>query len=275
MFLIDKSVWPNERSSGSSDSWTRNLTPLKQLSHGWYNPARRLFCATSRMASQFQHLFPHLPFASSQGLFPGHWLWPSPLCQLAQVRKHLWRCENDARRPACSWMLHHCEIYIEHTHRIPTIPVCTQLPNWIWDAEESFHLIETGLQLQADTGSFSSSASHSTEKLPHRTYFLVWGHGEQARIMRLHYTYRAIHASSWSGKSTSGGGQAGQSALYGGGWASGGSSWYREYVETRWILGGHGATRVRHQLPWCWHHWEFCIGCDSAGGVACQEGHNL
>jgi len=33
--------------------------------------------------------------------------------------------------------------------------------------------------------------------------------------------------------------------------------------------------RVPHQLPLCLHHWVFDIGCDPAGGVACQEGHNL
>ena len=30
-----------------------------------------------------------------------------------------------------------------------------------------------------------------------------------------------------------------------------------------------------YRLPWCWHRCEFDIGCDPAGGVACQEGHNL
>jgi len=107
------------------------------------------------------------------------------------------------------------------------------------------------------------------------TYFLVWGRGKQARITRLHCTCQAVCVSSWSGKSTSGGGQACRSALYGGGRASGGRSRYREYVETRWILGGHGATRVRHRLPWFWHRWAFYICCDPARGVAFQKGHNL
>jgi len=40
------------------------------------------------------------------------------------------------------------------------------------------------------------------------------------------------------------------------------------------MLSGHGATRVRHWLPVCWHRWAFDIGCDPTGGVACQEGHN-
>jgi len=33
--------------------------------------------------------------------------------------------------------------------------------------------------------------------------------------------------------------------------------------------------RVRHRLPWCWHHSALYIHCDPAGGVACQKGHNL
>jgi len=70
-------------------------------------------------------------------------------------------------------MLHDREIYIEHTYRIITMPVCTQLRNLIWDAEWGFCLVETGLQLQAGTGSFPSSPSHSIEKLPHMAYFLV------------------------------------------------------------------------------------------------------
>ena len=66
-------------------------------------------------------------------------------------------------------MLHHREIYIEHTYRILTIPVSTQLGNGIWDAELGFRLVETGLQLQAGTGSFPSSSSHSIGKLPDMT----------------------------------------------------------------------------------------------------------
>jgi len=107
------------------------------------------------------------------------------------------------------------------------------------------------------------------------TYFFVWGRGKQARITRLHCACQAGRASSWNGKSTSGGGQACQSALYGEGRASGGGSQYREQAETRWMLGEHGATRVRHWLSWCWHRWAFYIGCDPAGGVACQEGYNF
>ena len=76
-------------------------------------------------------------------------------------------------------------------------------------------------------------------------------------------------------KFTSGGDQECRSAMNGGGRASGGRSRYREYVETCWILGEHGATIVRHWLPWCWHRCAFEIRCDPAGGVACQEGHNL
>jgi len=107
------------------------------------------------------------------------------------------------------------------------------------------------------------------------TYFLVWGCGKYAQITRLHCTCRAIRASSWSGKSTSGGGQACQSALYGGGWAWGSRSQYRECVQTRWILGEHGAMRVWHQLPCCSYCWAFYMGCDPAGGVPCQDAQNL
>jgi len=214
---IDKAVRPNGTSSGSSDSWGRHLTPWKYVSRGWYNPARHSFRAASWTASKIQHVFPHLPFASSRVLFSGHWLLPLPFSRLAPVRKHLWRCENDARRPPCSTMWHQGEIYIKHTYRILTMTMCTQLRDWIWDTERGFHLVETGLQLQAGTGSFSSSHFHFIEKRPHMTYVLVWGHGKQARITRLHCTCRTVHASSWSGKSTSGGGQACRSTLYGGG----------------------------------------------------------
>jgi len=172
-------------------------------------------------------------------------------------------------------MLHHREIYIEHTYRILTMPVWTQLRNWICDAERGFRLVETGLQLQADTCSFHSSLSHSIEKLPHMTCLLVWGRGKQARITRLHCTCRAFPASSWSGKCSSGGGQACRSALFGGGRASGDRSQYRKCVETLRIHGEHGATRVRHPLPWCWNGWVFYIGCDPAGDVPCQDAHNL
>ena len=106
------------------------------------------------------------------------------------------------------------------------------------------------------------------------TYFFVWSRGKQERITRLHSTCQAVRVSSWSGKSTSGGDQARWSPLYGGGRASWGRSRYRDYVETRWILGGHGATRVPHRLPWFWHPWAFYIGCDPARGIACRKGHN-
>jgi len=155
------------------------------------------------------------------------------------------------------------------------MPLCTQFHDWIWDAKRGFCLVETWLPLQAGTGSFPSSPSHSIEKLPHMTYLLVWGCSKQERITRLHCTCRAVCASSWSGKSTSGGGQACRSTLNGGGWDSGGRSRYREYVETHWILGDHGATRVWHWQPWRWHRWVFYIDCDPTGGVACQEGHTL
>jgi hypothetical protein len=70
-------------------------------------------------------------------------------------------------------MVHHHGIYSEHTYRILTIPVCTELRNWILDAEQEFRLVETGLQLQASTGSFRSSPCHSIEKLLLMTNFLV------------------------------------------------------------------------------------------------------
>jgi len=132
---------------------------------------------------------------------------------------HLGRCDNDKKRPQCSSILHHSEIYIEHAYRFLTNPVCTQLCDGIWDIEQGFRLVETGLQLQAGTGSLPSSSSHSIEKLLHMTNFLMWGRGKQARITTLHCTCWAICVSSWSGKSTSGGGQASQSALYGWGQA--------------------------------------------------------
>ena len=150
----------------------------------------------------------------------------------------------------------------------------TQLDDKIWNVERGFRLVETGLQLQAGTGSFPSFPSHSIEKHLHLIYFLLWGSGKQARMTRLQYTCRAVHAWSWSGKSTSGGSQPCRSALYGAGRAWGGGSPYREYVEICCILSEHGVTIVLHSLPWCWHRWSYDIGSDSAGGVACQEGHN-
>ena len=166
---IDESVRPSETSSRSSESWSRHQTPRKHLSHGWYKPARCSFCASSWTASKFQHSFPRLLFASSQAPFSEHWLWPSPFCQLARVRNHLWRCENDTSHLPYSSMLLHREIYIEQTYRILTMPVCTQLCDGIWDAMRGFLLVETALQLQAGTGSFPSSPFHSIEKLPYMT----------------------------------------------------------------------------------------------------------
>ena len=103
----------------------------------------------------------------------------------------------------------------------------------------------------------------------------MWGRGKEAWITILHCTCQAVCTSSCSGKSTCGSDQACRFALNGGGWAWRGRSRYREYVETLWILGEHGATRVRHQLPSCWNCWVFDKGCDPAGGVTCQEGHDL
>jgi hypothetical protein len=65
------------------------------------------------------------------------------------------------------------------------------------------------------------------------------------------------------------------SVLYGWGRAEQGNSRYREYNESRWILGKHGVRRVQHWLPWSFHRWGFHISCDSTGGVACHEGHIL
>jgi len=181
--------------------------------------------------------------------FSGYWRWPSPLCRLGQVRKQLWRCENDARHPLCSSMMYHGEIYIEQRYEILTMPPYTQLWDSIWDTEQSIGLVEPGLQLWAFTGSFLSSPSHSIEKLPHMTFFLVWGCGKQAQTTRLHFTCQAVCESSGGGKSRSRGSRVSQSASNGGDRASGGHSWYGEYVEPRWILGEHGMTRVQHRLP--------------------------
>jgi hypothetical protein len=93
-------------------------------------------------------------------------------------------------------MLHYCEIYIEHTCRIRTITVCTQLHDCISDAKRGFRLVGTVLQLLVGTGSFPSSPSHSIETLPHLTYFLVLGRCTLARITRLHRTCRAVRVSS-------------------------------------------------------------------------------
>ena len=166
-------------------------------------------------------------------------------------------------------------MYIEHTYRNVTIPVCTELCDWIWDAERGLRLAETGLQLHAGTGSFLSYPSNSVEKLPHETWVLVWGHDEQERITKLHCTCLAFHASSWSGHSTSGGDHACRSASYDRGWALGGHPLYQDHNEPRWILSEGGATRVCHQQPWCCHRWVFNIGCDLGWSVAWWEGYNL
>ena len=142
------------------------------------------------------------------------------------------------------------------------------------DAEHGVHLSESGLQLQAGTGSFSSSPSNSIDILPHMTYCILWGHSKQDWITCLHCTCRGINASSWSGKSTCWEGHACQSALYGGGQTLGGRSRYREYVKIRSILIEHGATTVGHRLPSCGHCWSFYTGYDPARGVPCQERHN-
>lgn len=94
-------------------------------------------------------------------------------------------------------------------------------------------------------------------------------------MVGLHCTCRAICTSFWSGESTSAGGQVGQYALNGGGRAVGDHSRYWEYVETSWIVREHGATTVQHHMSWRWHCWVFYMGCNPAGGVACQERHNL
>ena len=60
---------------------------------------------------------------------------------------------------------------MDHTYRIPIMPVCTQLHDGMRDAERGFCLVETGLQPQAGTGSFPLSPSHSIEKLPDMIFF--------------------------------------------------------------------------------------------------------
>jgi len=221
------------------------------------------------MGFMIQHLFPCLPFTSSWVQFSGDWLCLVPFRQLDRVKIHLWRCENDTGCPPWSSKLRYCEMYIDHTYRIEKIPVCTQLRDWIWDAEWGFPIVVTGLQLEAGISSFVLSPSHSIEKYPHLKYFLVWGHGKHARKTWLHCTCWAVFAPSWSEKSTSGDAQACRPALNGGGQALEGRSRYREYIETGWILGDHDAMRVRHCLPWCFHCSVFYIGCDPARGVAC------
>jgi len=226
---IDKSVWPNETSSASSESWSGHPTLWEQLSCGWNNLSRRSFCAASWTQSKIQDLFPRLPLFFKSSILR-LMLFDIAFCQLAWVRKHLWRCQNDARGPRCNSMLHHRDIYMENPYGILTMPVCTQLRDWLSDTEQGFRLAQTGLQLQAGTGWFLPSPSHSMDKLPHMTYFLVWGRGMQAPITRLHFISHAVHGSSWSAKSNTCGGQVCCAALYRGAWASGGRSWYREYI---------------------------------------------
>jgi hypothetical protein len=62
-------------------------------------------------------------------------------------------------------MLHDREIYIEHTYRVLTMCVCTQLRYQIWHAGWSFCLVDTVLQLQAGTSTCPSSRSHSIDNL--------------------------------------------------------------------------------------------------------------
>jgi len=104
---------------------------------------------------------------------------------------------------------------------------------------------------------------------------LVWGHGKLTWITKSHCTWVALHVSSWRGLFTAEWRQLCQSALNEGDWALGGRSWCREYIETSCILGEHGAMRVWHLLPLCWHGWAFYIGCGPTRGVATQERHNL
>jgi len=214
---INESVLPNKTSSGSLASWNQDLTPWKYLSCDWWNPTRRSFRATSWMASKIQDFFPCLQFPSSQVLFSGHSLWPSTFGRRARLRNDHLMCEHNAWRPPSSSMLHYHAFYIDHTYRLLKMPGCTQLGDWIWDAEQGFRIVETGWQLPAGTSSFPLSESHSIETLPHRTYLFVWGCGKLARITRLHCPGRAIRASLWSCQSTTGGGEACWLVLNGGG----------------------------------------------------------
>jgi hypothetical protein len=70
-------------------------------------------------------------------------------------------------------MVNHRKVYIEPTYGILGLPVCTQLRDWMWDAERGCVFISTRLQLQAGTGSFSLTPFYSIEKLAHETWFLV------------------------------------------------------------------------------------------------------
>ena len=107
------------------------------------------------------------------------------------------------------------------------------------------------------------------------TNFSGWAYGKQTRKPRLQCTCQAIRASSWRGKSTSAVGQAWRSELYRGGRAWGGRSPYMEYFEKHAFLGGDGTTRVWQRLPWCWHRWAFYTDSHPAGGVVCQDPHDL
>jgi len=155
------------------------------------------------------------------------------------------------------------------------MPMCTELHDLIWDAKQGFCIWESGLQLQVATGSFPSSRSHSKEIIPHRPYVLVSGCGKQAWKTGLHCTCQAIRMSSWFGKSAPRFVQVCGTAVYGGGWASRGSSQCSGYVEIRWMHCAHGATRVWRLLSWYWQCWALNIRSDPAGRVASQEGHNI
>jgi len=166
---INKPCQPSETPSGSSESWSWYRTPWKHLSGGWYHAAKLSLGAAAWTASRFKHLFSRLPFTSLNVPFSGYWHLRLPFCWLTRVRKHLWKCENDTRCIPCSSMLHHRGIFIQHIYWILTMPVCTQLPNWMWDTKWGFLLVETGLQLHAAPSWFHSSPSQSIEKPPHMT----------------------------------------------------------------------------------------------------------
>jgi len=272
---INKSVQFNQTLHGSLESCSPHLKLLRHISGGLCQTATCSYCTTSWTASKFQHFFAHLSFTSSRVLFSGHWLLPLHICMPAHVRQYLSRCENDGRSPACSTFFHHGEIYIEHRYRILTKMVCTQLYDLIKEAERGFRLAESGLQLGAGTGTFHASRAYYIEKLAHMTYFLMCGHGKQARITILHCTWWAVSASSWIQTPSSGDAHAGRSALHRGGLASEGRWCDREYVETSWILGENGMMRCQCKLASYRYHWAFYIGCDTTGGVVWQEGYDL
>jgi hypothetical protein len=86
---------------------------------------------------------------------------------LGQGRKHLSKCENDARCTPYCLLLPQRGIHNKHRWRIGAIPVFAQLHDLICAAVQGLHLLLTGLPLHAGTGSFLTFPFHFGGKLPH------------------------------------------------------------------------------------------------------------